>query len=102
MTDGQSVSQSWCRASSGAHDEIFITVRQSRTFLCGASFLTRGWVCPLPESQSAVISLLSVCTIYILHFIKDTYIHHIQGLCQSRLSTADYALFLVASSTRVF
>jgi hypothetical protein len=25
-TDGQPVSKSWCRAPSGAHDEIFITV----------------------------------------------------------------------------
>jgi hypothetical protein len=27
-TDGQSVSKSWCRAPSGAHDQIFITVWQ--------------------------------------------------------------------------
>jgi hypothetical protein len=27
------------------------------------------------------------------------YIKYTQGLCQSRLSTADYALFLVASAT---
>jgi hypothetical protein len=26
VTDGQSVSKSWCRAPSGAHDQIFITV----------------------------------------------------------------------------
>jgi hypothetical protein len=26
VTDGQSVSKSWCQASSGAHDQIFITV----------------------------------------------------------------------------
>jgi hypothetical protein len=25
-TDGQSISKSWCRAPSGAHDQIFITV----------------------------------------------------------------------------
>jgi hypothetical protein len=35
--------------------------------------LTRGRVCPLPQSHSAVISLLSVCTIYILHAIKCIY-----------------------------
>jgi hypothetical protein len=29
------------------------------------------------------------------------YIQHIHGLCHSRLSTADYALFLVASATTV-
>jgi hypothetical protein len=27
------------------------------------------------------------------------YIQYIEGLCQSRLSTADYALFLVVSAT---
>jgi hypothetical protein len=26
-TDGQSISKSWCRTPSGAHDQIFITVR---------------------------------------------------------------------------
>jgi hypothetical protein len=36
--------------------------------------LTRGRVCHLPESQSEVISLLPVCTIYILHVIKRLYI----------------------------
>jgi hypothetical protein len=25
-TDGRSISKSWCRAPSGAHDQIFITV----------------------------------------------------------------------------
>jgi hypothetical protein len=57
--------------------------------------LTRGRVCHLPESQSAVVSLLSVCTICILHVIKRMYIcmyiQYIPGLCQSRLSTADHA-----------
>jgi hypothetical protein len=59
-----------------------------------SSSLTRGRVCPLPESQSVVISLLSVCTIYILHVIECMYIQHIQGLCQSQSQsqyTADRA-----------
>jgi hypothetical protein len=30
-TDGQSVSKSWCRAPSGAYDQIFITVWQLRS-----------------------------------------------------------------------
>jgi hypothetical protein len=30
-TDGQSVSKSWCRAPSGAHDQIFVTVSQLRS-----------------------------------------------------------------------
>jgi hypothetical protein len=37
----QSVSKSWCRASSGAHDQIFITVWQLRScFLWGDMLLT--------------------------------------------------------------
>jgi hypothetical protein len=36
-TDGQSISKSWCRAISGAHDQIFITVWHLRLcFLWGA------------------------------------------------------------------
>jgi hypothetical protein len=42
-TDGQSISKSWCRAPSAAHDQIFtITV-----LFCGAPSLTRGRVCLL-------------------------------------------------------
>jgi hypothetical protein len=40
-TDGQSVSKSWSRAPFGAHDQIFITVCQLRTCLCGAPSLMR-------------------------------------------------------------
>jgi hypothetical protein len=46
-TDGQSVSKSWCRAASMAHDQIFITVWQLRSCFCGAPSLTRGRVCLL-------------------------------------------------------
>jgi hypothetical protein len=35
-TDGQSVSKSWCRAPSGAHDQIFITVWQLRSCFVGS------------------------------------------------------------------
>jgi hypothetical protein len=52
-------------------------------------------VCPLPETQSAVISLLSVSTIYILHVIICMYIQYMQGQpCQihsSNLITSDQA-----------
>jgi hypothetical protein len=43
-TDGQSVSTSWCRAPSGAHDQIFIAVWQLRSCFCGVPSLTRGRV----------------------------------------------------------
>jgi hypothetical protein len=46
-TDGQSVSKFWCRAPSGAHDQIFITVWHLRPCFCGAPSLTRGRVCLL-------------------------------------------------------
>jgi hypothetical protein len=46
-TDGQSVSKSWCRAPSGAHDQIFITTLTITILLCGAPSLTRGRVCLL-------------------------------------------------------
>jgi hypothetical protein len=43
--DGQSVNKSWCRAPSGAHDQIFITLWQLRSYFCGAPSLTRGLLC---------------------------------------------------------
>jgi hypothetical protein len=44
----RSVSQSWCRAPSWAHDQIlFITVWQLRSCFCRTLSLTRGWVCLL-------------------------------------------------------
>jgi hypothetical protein len=46
-TDGQSFSKSWCRAPSGAHDQIFITLWQLRSCLCRAPSLARGRVCLL-------------------------------------------------------
>jgi hypothetical protein len=46
-TDGQSINKPWCRAPSGAHDQIFITVWQLRSCFCGAPSLTRGRVCLL-------------------------------------------------------
>jgi hypothetical protein len=44
---GWSVSKPWCRAPSGAHNQIFITVWQLQSCFCGAPPLTRGRVCIL-------------------------------------------------------
>jgi hypothetical protein len=44
-TDSQSVSKSCCRAPSGAHDQIFITIWQLRSCFCWAPSLSRGRVC---------------------------------------------------------
>jgi hypothetical protein len=64
-TNGQSVSLSWNKAP--------IRVLRLDIYYCltvfGPHSLTRGRVCHLPESQSAVISLLSIYTGYILLFI---------------------------------
>jgi hypothetical protein len=46
-TQVQSVSKSWCRAPSGAHDQIFITVWQLQSCFCGVPSLTWGQVCLL-------------------------------------------------------
>jgi hypothetical protein len=53
--------------SSRAYDQIFITVRHLQACWCAGLSLTRVWVCRLPESQSAVIGLLSIY-MYNLHF----------------------------------
>ena len=53
--------------------------------------------------QSVLVSPLSVFT-YLHTFIKHlfhSFVQYIQGLCQFRLSTADYALFLVFATTAV-
>jgi hypothetical protein len=41
-TDGQSVSMSRCRAPSGSHDRMFVTVWPLLSRLCGPSSLTRS------------------------------------------------------------
>jgi hypothetical protein len=46
-TPAQSISKSWRRAPSGAHDQIFIALWQLRSCFCGAPSLTRGRVCLL-------------------------------------------------------
>jgi hypothetical protein len=46
-TDGQSISKSWCRAPSGANDQIFITLWQLWSVFLVALSLTRGRVCLL-------------------------------------------------------
>jgi hypothetical protein len=45
-TDGQSISKSWCRAPSGAHDQIFITVFQLRSCFVGRPLVREGGVYP--------------------------------------------------------
>jgi hypothetical protein len=47
LPDDQSVSKSWCRAPSGAHDQILITLWQLWSCLCEAPTRTRGRFCLL-------------------------------------------------------
>jgi hypothetical protein len=69
LTVGQSVCLSWCRAPFWDHDQVLVPVWQLLTCQYGAPSLTRGRVCRLSEAQSAVISQLSVCAVY-LHFTR--------------------------------
>jgi hypothetical protein len=48
----------------------------------------------------AVSSNKCVVSMYSLHVTKCMYIQHIQGLCQSKLITAENALSLVAPATK--
>jgi hypothetical protein len=58
------------------YSEYTVTCLGSWPIITGSGF--DALIYCFDESQSAVISLLSVCTIYILHVIKC--IQHIQGL----------------------
>jgi hypothetical protein len=53
----------------------------------------------LSEERTGLSSTMyNIQYIYILHAITWMYIQYIQGLCQSRLCTADHVLSLVASA----
>jgi hypothetical protein len=98
-TDGQPDSLSWNKTPIwGLRSDLYYCQTVAGLLMCGALSEERTGL-SLPESQSAVISLLSACTICILLVIKYIYIQHIQDLCNSRLSTEDHALSLVAPAT---
>jgi hypothetical protein len=58
LTVGQSVSLSWCRASSGAHDQILLLFDSYCLVLGRAPSLTRGRVCRLSESVRSITSVV--------------------------------------------
>jgi hypothetical protein len=93
-TDGQSASLSWNKAPIwGLRPDLYYCQTVAVLLMWGAlsderTGLSFAWV--------TVSSNKSVVSMYILHVIKCMYIQHIQGVCQSRLSTADHALSLVA------
>jgi hypothetical protein len=80
-TDGQSVSKPRCGAPSGAHDQIFITAWQLRSWFCGAPSLTRGRVClcicywPLPVQSFSGRCPLGLATVfYCLRFETSLFV----------------------------
>jgi hypothetical protein len=89
-TDGRSVSKSWCRAPSGAHDEIFIIVWQVRSCYCEAPSRQRGRVCllyMLLALASAVFlwsESLGTCDRILLSHIWDFPFHRLVRLAGSR------------------
>jgi hypothetical protein len=66
----------------GTYDQIFISVKKLRICSCGA---------PLWREDGSVFAMYYVQYIYILH-------EYIYTIRHSRLSTADHALYLVASA----
>jgi hypothetical protein len=56
-TNGQSVCLSWCRAPTGAHDQMFLLVWKLLSCPCGEPSLTRGRVCHL----SVIVDSNSLC-----------------------------------------
>jgi hypothetical protein len=52
--------------------------------------------------QSVVMSFVSIYTLFTSTSYQLTYLQYVQGLCQSRLGTAVYALFTVATATTAF
>jgi hypothetical protein len=70
-TDGQFVSKSWCRAPSGAHDQIFITVWQLRSCFCGAPSVTRGQVYLLHMLLVLASAVLGSKSVAVCRFLKS-------------------------------
>jgi hypothetical protein len=98
----QSVSKSWCRALSGAHYQIFITVWQLRSCF---STLTRGRICLLymPAQSFLGSSPLGLATIfYSLRFETSLFVASYDsqghgGGIRSRLHTGSSRRVLTAS-----
>jgi hypothetical protein len=94
-TDGHSVSPSWCRAPSGAHDQMLRTVRQLRLCQSGALSDQRSGL----SFVIVFVSLLSIVNRWYIQLLLVKKYIYIHGLCQTRLRTADHALPWVAQVT---
>jgi hypothetical protein len=86
-TDGQIVSQSRCRAPSGAHDQIFITVLHLWSCFCGAPSLTRRRVCLLHMllALASAVFLGSECLGTRDHIVTCWASHATNGFTPSRV-----------------
>jgi hypothetical protein len=96
----QSASPSWNKAPIwGLRPDLYYCQTVAVLLIWGALRREDGSV--VCQTRSAIISLLSGCTVCILQVIKCMYIQHtrIQGLCQFRFSTAGNSLLLVAPAT---
>jgi hypothetical protein len=91
VTDGQSVCLSWCRASAGAHDQLFLLVWKLLSCPCGAPSLTRGRVCHL--SVIVLVSIYKYLQVYTSYVILCT-------ICTRSLSVqAQYSKLCTISSS---
>jgi hypothetical protein len=79
-TDGQSASLSWCQAP--------IWDLRSDFYFCQTVVGLLMWGALSDEGTGLSFTIYNVQYIYILHVITRMYVKYIQGLCQSRLSTA--------------
>jgi hypothetical protein len=76
-----------------------LTIWQLRSCPIRAPSLTRGQVCLLSIIVSSLCQYVQRVFYNLAYFTWSCVIHYIQGLCQSRLGTADYALLIVAKAT---
>jgi hypothetical protein len=57
-TNGQSISKSWCRNPSEAHDQIFITHLQLRSCFCEAASLTSGFITGCFSRKAQLVGII--------------------------------------------
>jgi hypothetical protein len=98
-TDGRSVSMSWCRAPSEAHDQTFVNCLTVTVLsYSGALSDERSGLSFVSHSLKS----LSICTwnftfyVFNMRNICNVY----TSPCQCRLGTADYALLIVDKPPR--
>jgi hypothetical protein len=98
-TDGQSASLSWNKVSIwGLRPDLYYCHTVRGMLMWGDLSDERACLSFARVTVSSNKSVASMYSLY-LHVNKCMYIQNMQCLCQSRLSTADHALPLVAPAT---